>query len=217
LDRLTPLQRAVLRAFFKHERGFFLTGGAALAGFYLEHRPTDDLGLFTTAADAFERGRFVLDAVAAELGAQLEIVRHAPGFLRSVLSRDRDSVVVDLVWERVAQAYAEKPERAGIRIDAIEEILANKLTTVLSRAEERDLVDLLFLEKAGHRIESALGAALAKDGGCTPASLAWLLSQIDIPDGVKLPADTRPEELRVFIQDLIKRLRRAAAPLDSPP
>lgn len=40
-DKLTPLQRDLLAAFFAHERRFFLTGGAALAGFYLHHRSTD--------------------------------------------------------------------------------------------------------------------------------------------------------------------------------
>jgi hypothetical protein len=44
---LTPLQKDVLAAFFSSERGFFLTGGAALAGYWLRHRPTGDLDLFT--------------------------------------------------------------------------------------------------------------------------------------------------------------------------
>jgi len=34
-SKLTALQRDVLDAFFQRERGFFLTGGAALAGFHL--------------------------------------------------------------------------------------------------------------------------------------------------------------------------------------
>lgn len=46
-SKLTDLQREVLDAFFQRERGFFLTGGAALAGFHLGHRTTDDLDLFT--------------------------------------------------------------------------------------------------------------------------------------------------------------------------
>jgi hypothetical protein len=41
-SKLTALQREVLDAFFQRERGFFLTGGAALAGFHLGHRTTDD-------------------------------------------------------------------------------------------------------------------------------------------------------------------------------
>jgi hypothetical protein len=57
-DKLTPLQHEVLRAVFAHERGFFLTGGAALAGFYLRHRETGDLDFFT-----IDSGAFVADLV----------------------------------------------------------------------------------------------------------------------------------------------------------
>lgn len=46
-DPLTDLQRDLLREFFAREQRLFLTGGAALAGFYLHHRKTEDLDLFT--------------------------------------------------------------------------------------------------------------------------------------------------------------------------
>jgi hypothetical protein len=211
-DRLTSLQRDLLRAFFQRERGFYLTGGAALAGFYLRHRETDDLDLFTAEEDAFERGGFALRDAADSLGAKVAVRQESPGFRRYVVSRGPEALVVDLVWERVPPAYPDKPEHAGIRVDPIGEILINKLTTVVSRAEERDLVDLMFLEKAGYRIEPALPAALAKDGGCTPAALAWVLSQIRIPDGAQLPGGVNAQQLRSFVDDLGKRLRRAAAP-----
>ena len=45
--RLSPLQHDRLTAFFAREDRFFLSGGAALAGFYLRHRETHDLDLFT--------------------------------------------------------------------------------------------------------------------------------------------------------------------------
>ena len=45
-DRLTPLQRDLLDAFFAREQRLFLTGGAALAGYDFPHRTTDDLDLF---------------------------------------------------------------------------------------------------------------------------------------------------------------------------
>lgn len=211
-DKLTSLQRDLLQAFFRHERGFYLTGGAALAGFYLGHRETDDLDLFTGEEEAFERGRFALQGAADSLRASLAVRQEAPGFRRYVVSRGNEAVVVDLVWERVPPAYPEKGEHAGIRVDPAEEILINKLTTVLSRAEERDLVDLMCLEKAGYRVEPALPAALAKDGGCTPAALAWVLSQITIPDGAPLPGGVSAQQLRSFVDDLVKRLRRTAAP-----
>ena len=45
---LSSLQRELLEAFFALDpRGFFLTGGSALAGYYLGHRTSKDLDLFT--------------------------------------------------------------------------------------------------------------------------------------------------------------------------
>ncbi len=211
-DRLTPLQRELLQAFFEREQGFFLTGGAALAGFYLKHRETTDLDLFTESREALERGSHALGAAADSLGATVRRRQLSPGFERYVVTRGNESVVVDLVWDRAPQAISEKRRVGVVRIDPIEEILANKLTTVLSRGEERDLVDLLLLERAGHKIESALPAAIAKDGGCTPATLAWVISEIRIGDAANLPGGVSPTELRSFLADLIPRLRRAALP-----
>jgi predicted nucleotidyltransferase component of viral defense system len=202
----------VLAAFFARERGFFLTGGAALVGFHLRHRNTTDLDLFTLDDAAFERGRHVVAHVAASLGATLQVRQDAPGFKRFALTRDDEAVIVDLVRERAAQVVAEKPEHDGVRVDPPQEILANKLTTLASRMEERDLVDVLCLERAGYRVEQALDGALAKDGGCTAATLAWLLSEIRIADGVPLPGAVSPADLRAFVADLVRRLRRAAAP-----
>ena len=76
-SKLTRLQREVLDGFFERERGFFLTGGAALAGFYLGHRTTDDLDLFTAQDLAFERGRYVLADVATAVGGSLQVRQDA--------------------------------------------------------------------------------------------------------------------------------------------
>jgi hypothetical protein len=214
-SELTALQRDVLAAFFQRERGFFLTGGAALVGFHLHHRDTTDLDLFTVDSSAFERGAHVIADLSAALGMGLAVRQDAPGFRRYAITRGDDALVVDLVLERAVQAYPEKPERDGVRVDPPQEILANKLTTIVGRTEERDLVDVLFLERAGYKVEDALGAALAKDGGCTPATLAWLLSQIEIADSVRLPGGVTPSELRAFVKDLVVRLLRAAAPASS--
>ena len=211
-SRLSPLQAEVLTAFFRRERGFFLTGGGALAGFHLGHRTTDDLDLFTSDASAFERGKFVLQDIAAAMAGHLTIRQEAPGFLRAVLARGGDAVVIDLVRDLQPQAGPAKLERDGIVFDSAAEILANKLTTLVGRAEERDLVDLLCLERAGHRIDDALPAALVKDGGCTPATLAWLLSEVQIPDELPLPDGVSAVQLRQFVADLIVRLRRLALP-----
>lgn len=209
---LTPLQLETLHAFFAREQAFFLTGGAALAGFYLGHRTTDDLDLFTVDDAAFARGRSVLADVATAIGGTFEVRQDTPRFMRSVIARGDAAVIVDLVRDQVAQVHATKPVIDGVRVDPPDEILVNKLAALVGRAEERDLVDLLCLEKSGLRVEDALPDALVKDGGCTPATLAWLLSEIEIPDGLVLPAAIESAELRTYVADLIVRLRRAALP-----
>jgi hypothetical protein len=211
-SKLTELQREVLDAFFQRERGFFLTGGAALAGFHLGHRTTDDLDLFTVQQAAFERSRFVLADVAAAVGAVLEVRQDAPGFRRVVLSRGDEGLVVDLVKDVSAQLHPDKLDCDHIVVDSADEILANKLTAIVGRAEKRDLIDVMLLERAGYSIEAALPAALAKDGGCTPATLAWLLSEVKVPDGIELPAGVAPAELRTYLADLIRRLLVLATP-----
>jgi predicted nucleotidyltransferase component of viral defense system len=211
-SKLTALQGEVLDAFFQRERGFFLTGGAALAGFHLGHRMTDDLDLFTRQELAFERGRYVLADVAAAIGGELHVRQDAPGFKRLVLTRGDEGVVIDIVKDTSPQLHADKLERDNIVIDPADEILANKLAALVGRAEERDLIDVMFLERAGYSVEAALPVALEKDGGCTPATLAWLLSEITIPEGVVLPAGVSPAELRAYVADLIARLLVLATP-----
>jgi hypothetical protein len=211
-DKLTPLQRSLLDAFFRVERRFFLTGGAALSGYYLRHRPTLDLDLFTLVPEAFEAGRRTLEAAAAGLGATVAVRQHTPGFERYVVTQGTESVVVDLVLERVPQVAGPKQLVGAVAVDPIEEIFANKLTTILSRSEERDLVDVMLLEGAGLRIEDALPGAHAKDGGCTAAALAFVLSDVTIPDSATLPGGVSPVDLRTFINGLIVRLRRMAFP-----
>jgi hypothetical protein len=188
---------------------FFLTGGAVLAGFVLAHRSTDDLDLFTTDDVAMQGADELARSVAAELGASLEALHSAPDSRRYLLSTADDSVKLDFVRDRAPQLY-EKVTRGSLTMDPVEEIVVNKLCALTGRLEVRDLVDLMFLERAGHRIESYLGQAARKDAGATPATMAWLLSTLPIPE--QLPAGASRAELVAFARDLETRLRAAARP-----
>ena len=210
-NRLSSLQRDLLEAFFRREERFFLSGGAALAGYYLGHRDTADLDLFTTS-DLLTDGDAAIRAAAPSVGASVENVQTAPDFRRRLVRRESEGVVVDLVHERAPQGSAPKRQFGLVRVDPPEEILANKLCTLLSRAEVRDLVDVLALERAGFRMEAAMPLACRKDAGLTPAQLAWVLSQITIGDDAKVPGGLSSEELRSYLSDLIIRLTRLSFP-----
>lgn len=212
-SRLSAFQLEVLDAFFRRADGFFLTGGAALAGFHLGHRETQDLDLFTDE-DRLDEGAAVLRAVADELGASIESLRTAPDFRRFLLRRPGDAVVVDLARDRAPQGIQPKPlwEVGPLRVDPVGEILANKLAALLGRGEVRDLVDVRALLRSGVGFDDAFALAQQKDGGLTAAQLSWVLSQIRIEDGASIPGDVSPADLRAFLDELVAQLVRRAFP-----
>ena len=71
-------------------------------------------------------------------------------------------------------------------------------------------MDLCCLERAGFKVEDFLEDAMQKDGGVTPATVAWILSGLSVPAG--LPEGVSPEGLRDFLRNLEARMRRLAVP-----
>ena len=208
---LDNLQWDFLQAFFARENSFFLSGGAALVGFYFGHRATHDLDLFTLENE-IENGFRLVNEAAKELNASVESIQTSPDFRRLLVKRGNEAIVVDLVREYVFQIEREKPVINGIRVDSPEEILANKLCTLLSRSEIRDLVDVRELENGGFSLENALQTAAKKDSGLTPAQLAWVLDQIKFGDNLQPPGDVSVNELRDYLSNLTDRLKRLALP-----
>ncbi len=211
MDRLTALQRDLLAAFFARDSDFYLTGGAALAGFHLGHRTTEDLDLFTPL-EHLDTGVLALQEATASLGASIEGVRVRPAFRRYLVRRGNESVIVDLVHEPVAQGQLEKPLHGRIRVDPPAEILANKLCTLLSRSEIRDLVDVMELERSGCDLAQAMRLAHRKDSGFTPAQLGFVLSEIRIGDDARIPGRCSAADVRAYLADLVERLARMAMP-----
>ncbi len=211
---LTPLQRDLLQP-MAGVSGVYLSGGAALGGFHLGHRRSRDLDWFTP-----DRGR--LDELQARVLAHCEARGHRvgveqawPGFRRLAVSGLGEETLVDLVHEPVPQVVPveAKPLVDGVRVDALEDLAANKLCAVLGRGETKDLVDLFFLARSGRDPLDALDAARARDGGMDPAALAWVLRGVSTdPGGLSLCAPLDSAALRRFRDDLVARLARRAHP-----
>lgn len=208
-NRLSVLQRDLVRALARHGTGFFLTGGGVLVGFVLGHRTTDDLDLFTTDDAVMAQVDSLVHALSVAVGAHVESLQTTPDHRRYLFSRAEESTRVDFVRDRGPQLLS-KPVRDGVAMDSVEEIFANKITTLASRSEIRDVVDLYCLEQAGYRVEDHIEAALTKDAGATPATIAWLLSTLRIPE--RLPGDVSRETIVAYVRDLEARLRARAFP-----
>ncbi|MBI2358282.1 MAG: nucleotidyl transferase AbiEii/AbiGii toxin family protein, partial [Deltaproteobacteria bacterium] len=206
-DVLSALQWEFLSFFFQGEPPFFLTGGTALSAFYLQHRYSEDLDLFTLDSDAFDRVPLYVADTATRVTATVAALQTAPQFRRYKLSRRGESVIVDFVREVVLQISNEKNRFDGIVVDTLDDITANKICTVISRAEIKDYIDLYFLARAGYPLENYIREAQQKDAGVSQAMLAYLLSEFrlsKVPDFMVAPVSL--EELQEYFQSLARKL-----------
>ena len=212
----TSLKRDFLKAWFAKDQRFFLTGGSALGMFYLDHRLSYDLDLFTTESVDSMQLRNQLIRLAETMGASCEPQQTSPDFHRFELRRGEEREVIDFVIDRVPQLDTTKVRVGNIQVDTLREIIANKWAALLGRTELKDLVDLYFLEKEGHDIISYLPDAGRKDAGLEPAVLSYLLDSVIIervPDFMIKSLDL--EDFRSFIYRLQRELAIRALPSDS--
>lgn len=212
-SRLSALQLRVLELLADLHPQWTLTGGGALAGFHLGHRGTRDLDLFwhgherlgnlgDLARDRLERsGLTVLD------------LERADAFRRMRVADGSDEVLLDLVAEPVP--FVDPPQLmvAGsvrILVDSRHEIFVNKLCTLLSRSELRDLVDVRALLQAGGDLERASRDAVRKDGGYSPLMLQWVLRGFPVaPLASRLGyAEADAAALVQFRDELVEALAR---------
>ena len=139
-DKLTPLQRRILRVLAEMTPRWTLTGGGALAGVHLGHRETRDLDLFWR--NRAELGELVANALAVLRadGLDTQVLRTAPAFGELRVSDATDTCIVDLVAEPFAALAPPEQaviEGAAIAVDSRHELLANKLDTARAIGDPR--------------------------------------------------------------------------------
>jgi predicted nucleotidyltransferase component of viral defense system len=151
---LTSLQRQVLTSFFQNDlgqRGYYLTGGTALAEFYLRHRHSDDLDFFTRRQDRLDQDfRHFLDLIPA-FGLTISSDTISGDYLKTfVRTEDSNQEELKIEFARdVPAQMAQHTVQEGIVIDSFEDIATNKICAILSRrpSEPKDFYDLYFILK----------------------------------------------------------------------
>jgi hypothetical protein len=189
-----------------------LAGGVALSGAHLAHRLSGDVDLFLHDPAAHRRAcRRVSDAVEAA-GGTLVVVQDAGHLWRARVTLGPTTLDVDVVHEALPDLEPPPPPIDGVVVESLADLRASKLTCLLSRSEPRDLVDVLFLERAGFPPEHDLDLALRKDGGIDPAVLAWLLREFPVEPLPRMLVPLTVDELRAYRDELRERFRRLAVP-----
>jgi len=177
---LSSLERDILKAFFGLEKSeeFVLTGGAALAEFYFQHRLSNDLDLFTMDEHAFSEVGAQTGTLAQIVGASEKPIRALATLNQVTYERGEEEVKVDFVRDS-GPTFGEPLQKDNLRVDALENIGANKVLALFGRAAFRDYIDLYFiLHEGGFTFEHLLSLAKQKDPGLQEFYLAnWIRQQ----------------------------------------
>jgi hypothetical protein len=181
---LTPVQEAFLRLFsgLPDQERFYLTGGTALAEFYLGHRLSFDLDLFTAEADLILPFSYGLESACRAGGLGVQAVRRFSSFVELVVSSEAESVRVDLAMDSPYRFDAPVASRYGVWINGWQDLSVDKLLAYYGRAEPRDAIDLYFILQS-EPLDPLLALAAQKDPGF---DLYWfavgLNRAADLPD-----------------------------------
>lgn len=140
---LYPLQDKVLRDIDKLDTEFYLTGGTALSRGYFGHRYSDDLDLFMNANPRFMEYAEIISNVLAKKYS-IEAIIKSPSYY----SLKIDKVLkLDMVNDVAKQVDKPKPLPLFSRTDNLDNILANKISAIVSRDEPKDIVDIWIMNK----------------------------------------------------------------------
>jgi hypothetical protein len=215
---LTETQRRFLETFFTSgpiSTHFYLSGGTGLAGFYLHHRLSDDIDLFTRDADQLTPARAVVQASLATCGLKVSERRETEEMLEYEVQGDphptHPLVKVDVVRD-TEPMFAPIEVHGIIRVDALLSIAVNKVTTIFSRGwEVKDYVDLYFiLTTKPFELDALIPLAGQKDLGFDELHLAANLARVSTLQGL-VPYLQRYMVLPLRKDDLIQFCEETAA------
>ena len=138
-NTLYPLQDKVLQVLQSIESDFYLTGGTALSRFYFHHRYSDDLDFFTHNKKQFMAK---VDQVLSSLnkkGLDFKLIQKSSSYAEILV---QEVLRVDFVCDTGKHwgDFEQAPQFS--KIDNLKNILANKLTALVSRDEVKDVVDI---------------------------------------------------------------------------
>ena len=222
---LSPIQNAFLAAFaeLQDQARFYLTGGTALAEFYLGHRISFDLDFFTSEEGLILPMSYQIEKSCPNHALQISVIRRFATFVEFVVASEEEQVRVDLALDSPFRFAPPVLSKVGVLVNDAEDLKVDKLLVYYGRAEPRDAVDLYCILKT-EPLEPLLELAARKDPGFDLYWLAVALSRAaEFPDELErwpvkmlVPLDP-PEVKRTFRALSLSLMSRIAGGSDLEP
>lgn len=143
---------------------FYLTGGTALSEFYLQHRLSYDIDLFT---EKQEVDQILTEAFLKKISQSLGVVEikrsQMMGLVSYILVFDNGKELkIDFNYYPFP-GIEKGASFKNLRVDSVYDIAANKLHTIFMQPRSRDYLDLyLIMQKYNYPLDKLILAAKAK-------------------------------------------------------
>lgn len=212
---ITDLQRKILLAFCEipGSEMFYLTGGTALSEFYLAHRRSYDIDLFTTEKDFVIQFSHTFEEVMKKL-FQVKTIRRLLNFAEFEMSDGISQTKVQIALDSTFRFGEPVGSDVDIKVNDYTDLIVDKLLAFFGRVEPRDAVDLFFILK-NEDLWKLTELAKQKDTGFDLYWLAVALKEVEnFPDQIELWAvdmiePVGPREIKAKFSELrIEILRR---------
>lgn len=162
---LTNRQIAFLKEIGRNEfisQNFYLTGGTALAGFYLQHRYSEDLDFFSETEFDILQIDIALQKIREKIG--ISKIDFQQSYNRNLFFLHFGKEVIKTEFTYFPFSRIEKGSKEyGVRIDSLVDIAVNKLFSIYQRTTARDYVDLfVIIRKENYTIGGLIKKAKIK-------------------------------------------------------
>lgn len=193
---------------------FYLTGGTALAEFYLKHRLSEDLDFFTEKKEVNQK---LVEAYLKKVSGKLSVEEIKRTvfmglFSYTLIFRDNSKLKVDFNYYPFPRI--ERGTKYGnLSIDSLRDIAANKVHTLFVKPRDRDYIDLYFMMKnSNFELGGLILDAKAKFDWdidkLTLASQLLRVKEIEVLETPKLLAPFNKRQMDDFFVNEADKLRK---------
>lgn len=211
---LKPVHRRFLEAVNQQKhltKNYYWTGGTVLSEFYLHHRDSEDIDLFTEDKEVYLPTIKTFIEKFSQQTKAMKVAHTTYLGLESFKLKYPDFIFkVDFNFYPFPRINKGKKWK-NIQVDSLLDIAVNKVHTISMRPRTRDFVDLFFIQKTKQwDLQYLILQAKAKfDWHIDPIQLGHKMAQVvnrkDLP---RMLVSFNPKEMEDFFLGLAKSLEK---------